>query len=390
MYGTDTKTGEVQKVKTYFGGNARLRHDILQRNKPDNLKATELAATHDIRFCAAHKATTNLMLLYKPVLLSLDEINKDTNKFTAQVRAEASGLLTKFSSFETLLTLVLFRAIFEILGPLNTNLQGRGSDLSTVIAQVDIATDKLQKLRSDYANTCLFQAKALAKEMDLNQTELPTKRVGLKRRLSLVEGKDERSGDPFQLWRIETFNTAIDSALFLMKDKFSSQREVLLGLRLFLPSSFPEPGSVEMIQKEIIDYITKLGMQDIIVPIAHELVNLRELIVKHQPNLVNNWEEGTFFGVYKYILQRHLQSTFENIMIVYQILATIPCTQAEAERSFSKMKLVKHRLTNRLTDEHLSDRVVLACEQELMWELEYDEIIREFADTYELKSILFP
>lgn len=402
--------------------------------------------------------------------------------FDAAVRAEAAGLLTTFSRFKTILTLTLFENIFEILGPLNKYLQGNGTDLSAALAAVDIATEKLQKLR-DTNGAAVF---ALAEERAENHelaTSLPNRRVSRPKRRYADEAPDERADDPKKLWLNETFYPALDAALSKINEKFQSQREILKSLNVFLPSSFrriksgiddhvhdaestdeaDEDHDVESIDKadddhdaesmmdktdadaddivksknnesesgiddehdsesmykadeddivqskkdkrdtesinvkswnkkfikrEMMPYILSLEMDTDLV--ADQMQSLAQLAIKHESDLCIKPERNTFFNVYRYILDNNLDVIYPELSTVYKILSTIPTSSAECERAFSKMKLIKDRLASNMTHEHLSDRLLLAHEHELMYSLDIEDIIREYADTDELKAALYP
>jgi len=54
---------------------------------------------------------------------------------------------------------------------------------------------------------------------------------------------------------------------------------------------------------------------------------------------------------------------------------TIPVTSASAERSFSKLKLIKIYLRNTMTQNRLSGLAMLSIENEIASELNFDSII---------------
>ena len=71
--------------------------------------------------------------------------------------------------------------------------------------------------------------------------------------------------------------------------------------------------------------------------------------------------------------------SFPNAYIAYKILLTIPVTVAYVERSFSKLKLIKSYLRSTMSQERLSELVILSIEKEMLAELECKNLISNFA-----------
>uniref|UniRef100_A0A8I6YH14 HAT C-terminal dimerisation domain-containing protein n=1 Tax=Hordeum vulgare subsp. vulgare TaxID=112509 RepID=A0A8I6YH14_HORVV len=70
---------------------------------------------------------------------------------------------------------------------------------------------------------------------------------------------------------------------------------------------------------------------------------------------------------------------FPNVLIAYQILFTVPMTVASAERSFSKLKLLKNYLRSTMSQERLNGLATLCIEKDKLDEINVDEIIDDFA-----------
>jgi hypothetical protein len=70
---------------------------------------------------------------------------------------------------------------------------------------------------------------------------------------------------------------------------------------------------------------------------------------------------------------------FPNLSVAIRIMLTIPITSAGAERSFSKLKLIKNYLRSSILQDHLSGLATLAIEKELAENLSYENIIEQFA-----------
>ena len=67
-----------------------------------------------------------------------------------------------------------------------------------------------------------------------------------------------------------------------------------------------------------------------------------------------------------------------NVVIAYQILFTMPVTVASAERSFSKLKLLKNYLRSIMSQERLNGLTTLCIEKQLVDDIDIDSIITDF------------
>ena len=70
---------------------------------------------------------------------------------------------------------------------------------------------------------------------------------------------------------------------------------------------------------------------------------------------------------------------FPNISIAYRILFTVPMTVASAERSFSKLKLLKNYLRSSMSQERLKGLATIFIEKDLLDKVKVDTIINDFA-----------
>jgi hypothetical protein len=72
-------------------------------------------------------------------------------------------------------------------------------------------------------------------------------------------------------------------------------------------------------------------------------------------------------------------SGFPCLLSLYKNLVTIPVTSCSAERSMSKLKIVKNRLRSTMKDDWLESLMILASEQDLLDSLSPSSIIDKFA-----------
>jgi hypothetical protein len=69
---------------------------------------------------------------------------------------------------------------------------------------------------------------------------------------------------------------------------------------------------------------------------------------------------------------------YPNISITYRILFTMPMTVASAERTFSKLKLLKNYLRSVMSQERLNGLATLCIEKKLSDEIDIEAITNDF------------
>ena len=74
---------------------------------------------------------------------------------------------------------------------------------------------------------------------------------------------------------------------------------------------------------------------------------------------------------------RRLDS-FSNTYIIFRIMLTISVSVASAERSFSKLKLIKSYLRSTMSQERLNGLAILSIEKEVLEEFDYKNLIKNF------------
>lgn len=80
---------------------------------------------------------------------------------------------------------------------------------------------------------------------------------------------------------------------------------------------------------------------------------------------------------------------YTNAIMGYRILLTIPVTVATAERSFSKLKLLKSYLRSTMTQERLNGLATKALENDVLEKINYEDIIEDFISRNTRRMTLF-
>lgn len=99
-----------------------------------------------------------------------------------------------------------------------------------------------------------------------------------------------------------------------------------------------------------------------------ELYMLRQSLPKETKRVID---------VLSYI--KEVDGSYPNAWIAYRILLTIHVTVAHAERSFSKLALIKSYLRSTMSQERLSGLAMLSIEKDMVAKLDYTNLINTFA-----------
>ena len=84
---------------------------------------------------------------------------------------------------------------------------------------------------------------------------------------------------------------------------------------------------------------------------------------------------------------KKIEDCYQNTEIAYRILLTIPVSVATAERSFSKLKLIKNYLRSTMSQERLNGLAMLSIETAMVEKLDYRSLMDDFAGKNARRSI---
>ena len=90
-------------------------------------------------------------------------------------------------------------------------------------------------------------------------------------------------------------------------------------------------------------------------------------------------QNATPMDVLCYMRSSRLDEVFPNVTTALRILLTVPITVASAERSFSKLKLIKTFLRSTMREDRLESLALISIEHEIAATLEYGTLIDSFS-----------
>lgn len=303
---------------------------------------------------------------------ALEEV-KQTSR-TPEAKYEAGNLLTAIKDFKFILNLTNWSNILREINRVNIEIQKEDIILTRSIALMDGLLKTLQNMRQKPMECWIKEAEEVAEKNGVDPI-LQNKRIP-KRKKHFDEMCDDelQTLQPVQLFSKEIM-MVFDRIISEIKKRFDCATQLNLNFS-FLNGTNILKMPIEELQKCGADLARKYERDLNAVEFCQELY-----VFKQQgPLLFGDIEKATGFYLLQQIYAHDLQDAFPNICIALRIYSTLPTTSASCERSFSKLKLIKNYLRSSMSQERLSSLAILAIENRIAHELNYDKVIDLFAE----------
>ena len=277
----------------------------------------------------------------------------------------------ELGEYEFILAIVIWYEVLYAVNLVSKHLQAKDM-------LIDVAIEKVEGLISffkDYRETGFLEAleiaKGIALEMDIGTTF--RKRREIKRKRHFDENLDDTNAgtqSAEELFRISYFLPVVDQAISSLTTRFEQYQSYQQNFGFLFTSETLQSlddTSLKSSCDNLGAVLTKDGKSDVDANELYvELKFLQDFIPKENMGPVE---------ILKF-LKRH--DCFPNASIAYRVLLTIPVTVASAERSFSKLKLLKSYLRSTMTQQRLNDLATIALESGLLEKIDYEHLIEDF------------
>jgi len=277
----------------------------------------------------------------------------------------------ELGEYEFILAIVIWYEVLYAVNLVSKHLQAKDM-------LIDVAIEKVEGLISffkDYRETGFLEAleiaKGIALEMDIGTTF--HKRREIKRKRHFDENLDDTNAGTHsaeELFRISYFLPVVDQAISSLTTRFEQYQSYQQNFGFLFTSETLQSlddTSLKSSCDNLGAVLTKDGKSDVDANDLYvELKFLQDFIPKENIGPVE---------IPKF-LKRH--GCFPNASIAYRVLLIIPVTVASAERSFSKLKLLKSYLRSTMTQQRLNDLATIALESGLLEKIDYEHIIEDF------------
>ncbi|XP_031332794.1 zinc finger MYM-type protein 1-like [Photinus pyralis] len=343
--------GTIETLYNFF--HTPKRQLVLE----ESLKELEVASSHEKikRLCATrwverYNSVMVFVELFDGIILALHKISEWPDKESANAAHQLDCTLKKA---EFVIALSVINQVFSYSSILCKMLQQRNIDLRKAANLAEDTIAEIKKLREDakpgFAK--LFagvQEQAGRHRIDISQPRITSKQTN---RCNVEVSHVE------DYFRVSIYIPFLDAFLGNLEDRFTKHKEILMGFQCLLPTN---PHSLtdktlEEFKSLILFYKDDLnGSMD---ELTAELKLWYRLIAKLDKQ---EWPKDALSAI-KYCAD----DVFPNIKTLLHILAVLPVSTAENERSFSTLRRLKNYLRNATSETRLNGLTLLHIFREL-------------------------
>ena len=104
---------------------------------------------------------------------------------------------------------------------------------------------------------------------------------------------------------------------------------------------------------------------------------MNHITMVHNANLVR--KQLGALELLNALAEYRLESIFSNLSVSLRMFLIAPATKASAERSFSKLRLIKNYLKSIMNQDRLTNLARLSIESDILKQIDFDSVIGSFA-----------
>ena len=301
-------------------------------------------------------------------------------------KSEASDLLKKIGTLEFLLLFIIWEKILTAINLTSKDLEGFDMDLGKSSSELGKALNWIKEMRGHWKKI-LNESSILALKYGLpvSFVEKGTRRVP---RFFDEGATDEPIIDAETKFRVELFFPIIDIITLKLEERFKGQHFVAKTFNFLSPKYLLKMTS-DKIHKAAKDFIEiyQFDMcfkneqpQDYCKDFGEEILSYRVCFQEDQIEMEDGKRIKSAADVLKHLCENEITSSYSKFVSAIVLFLSLPVTVATAERSFSKLKIIKNYLRSTMAQERLNALAVISIEVEEVRKLEIDKMIDIFAE----------
>jgi hypothetical protein len=295
-----------------------------------------------------------------------------TDDHDSKTVSDAQSLVLALEKFEFIVGMVIWDDVLSTINMVSKKLQSKIVCLDTTLKQIEGVITYFQKYREDGFDASIVTAKSIASSMGI-EPGFPAKRQS-KRKKYFDEQNDETEElqhSAIESLKYEYFNVIVDHAIASLTSRFEKLKEFekIFGF-LFNSENLKslDDNDLRNCCTTFVETFSHGNNSD--VELDDFFCELKVLRSSLPEELMSAVEILHFVKA---------ADCYPNVSIAYRVLLTIPVTVASAERSFSKLKLLRNYLRSTISQERLNGLATCTIEKDILDDIDLDTVIEDFA-----------
>nr|GEX46472.1 zinc finger MYM-type protein 1 [Tanacetum cinerariifolium] len=253
--------------------------------------------------------------------------------------------------------------------------------INVVMTEVQYLISFFKEFRVNGFSNAVDVAKKIALEMDINPLFIQKHVIRRKRQFDKAFTEEDVILSAEESFKVNYFLYIVDQTIASLTTRFEQYQEYenIFGF-LFTRDklNFYDDDRLKSCCSRLESALKNSDLYDI---------NVNELYVELRSlNNLLSTENMKPIDVLNFLNQ---DDCYPNEIIANRVLLTITVTVASAERSFSKLKLIKSYLRSSMSQERLNGLALIAIENDILESVDYEDLINSFGSKNARRIVLF-
>lgn len=181
-------------------------------------------------------------------------------------------------------------------------------------------------------------------------------------------------------FQIEVFNRSLDIISTQITERFAAVSEICSTFKCLKPSFLKDSNDEQIL--EHCKVLVENYPDDLSYSLGPQTVRFKTCFLSHIEEMKSVRDLADTI-----IVRAQISSSFPDLVNACLIFLTIPVTTASAERSFSKLKIIKNYLRTTMSQERLSSLSTISIERARARNIDLDDAITQFASAKSRKKL---
>jgi hypothetical protein len=366
--------GVIQRIYTLFAKSTK-RWKILV----DNVPGLTVKSWSNTRWESRIKSVQAIRFQTPQIRSALIALEKASTDDPGTV-SDCQSLVSALENFEFLVGLVIWQDILFSINKVSKKLQSKIVSIDATLKHIQSVIAYFEKYRDEGFISSMETAKNIASELDIEPI-FPTKRQRKRKRHfdDQDDQDDEIQQSAMDTFRREYFLIMIDHAIASLNSRFEQMTvfDNIFGF-LFNSKKLKSLDEVDLWAhcKIFVDKFSHDNSSDVEINDFFQELKVLQMAL---PDSMMSAPE-----ILKFIMDA---DCYPNVSVAYRILLTVPVTVASAERSFSKLKLLKNYLRSTMSQERLNGLAMCTIERDILDTIDLNTVLDDFASRNARRNI---